>query len=209
METIMLKILHYLQNLKEYHLDTYLHSIRVSILANIIGERVVALSSSELDELVLCAQFHDIGKLKISKTILNKSQNLNTEEWYEIKKHPAYGAVLLRRDMLYLPQNVIEGIYSHHEYFNGKGYPMGLKGEDINIYARIIAVADAIDAMTHKREYVSSVLSLANALNEVVNCKGTQFDPFICEKIMDLEKEFRISLLYIKEIINSQMPGLM
>lgn len=181
----MNRTLHYLKIVKEFHYDTYLHSIRAAMLAYKIGEKI-ALTSQELDQLVLSALLHDIGKVKLSKTILNKPGKLGPEEWSKIKEHPRYGVEMLRHDNQLLSKDVMEGVYSHHEFFNGEGYPQGLKKKEINVYARVISIADALDAMSTKRLYRSCKLSFRDAKKEVLKCKGTQFDPYICHKITEL-----------------------
>lgn len=184
----MNRTVYYLKMVRDFHYDTYLHSIRVAMLADRIGEKI-ALNSQELKQLTLSALLHDIGKIKLSKTILNKPGKLEPEEWSIIKEHPRYGVDMLSHDNQLLSRDVMDGIYSHHEFFNGEGYPQGLKNEDINIYARVIAVADAIDAMTTKRLYRPYELSFKDAIQEVLLCGGTQFDPYICRKISGLAKE--------------------
>lgn len=177
--------LHFLRKVKVFHYNTYLHSIRVAMLSNKIGVRI-GLNSKELDQLATSALLHDIGKLQIPESILNKPGKLNTEEWIEIKKHPCYALEMLQQNKSQLPKRVIQGVYNHHEFFDGTGYPLGLKNKEINIYARVIAIADALDAMTTKRPYRSHELSMTDAIQEVLKCKGTQFDPYICKKISGL-----------------------
>ncbi|MGS0764336.1 HD-GYP domain-containing protein [Syntrophomonas curvata] len=184
----MNRTVHYLKMVRDFHYDTYLHSVRVAILADKIGEKI-ALNSQELKQLTLSALLHDIGKIKLSTTILNKPGKLEPEEWNKIKEHPRYGVEMLRHDNQLLSADVMDGIYSHHEFFNGKGYPQGLKQEDINVFARVIAIADAIDAMTTKRLYRPYELSFEDAIREVLDCEGVQFDPYICRKISSLAEE--------------------
>lgn len=174
-----------LKLLKNIHYDTYLHSLRVALMAYSIGKKI-ALNTTELEKLFLSAQLHDIGKVKLAKTILNKPGKLEWEEWKEIKRHPLYGVDILIHNHQPISSDVIEGVYSHHEFFNGEGYPRRLRGEAISIYGRVIAIADALDAMTTKRIYKARTLGYKEAINEVFLCKGTQFDPYICKKIIGL-----------------------
>ncbi|WP_061213741.1 HD-GYP domain-containing protein [Syntrophomonas wolfei] len=174
-----------LKLLKRIHYDTYLHSLRVAMLAYNIGKEI-ALSTSELDLLHMSALLHDIGKVKLGNSILDKPGKLNPEEWNEIERHPLYGANILVHDYEIMSNDVIEGVYSHHESFNGDGYPRGLKGESISIYGRVIAIADALDAMTTRRIYKTHTLGFNEAINEVFLCEGTQFDPYICKKVKGL-----------------------
>jgi putative nucleotidyltransferase with HDIG domain len=170
--------------IKNYHYSTYLHSVRVSNLAYKIGERV-GFNSQELEQLKLSALLHDMGKLKVSKSILDKPTKLDPIEWDSIKKHPLYGVEMLQHSYL-LSNEAMEGVFSHHEYYNGEGYPRGLKGESINSFARVIAIADAIDAMTTQRSYRPYQQSLQEAIREIHRCKGTQFDPYVCHQITSL-----------------------
>lgn len=175
----------YLMMIKNYDYDTYLHSIRVAILANEIGNRM-NLSSFELNQLSISALLHDVGKIRIPKKILNKPGKLNTSEWNEIINHPTYAVEILQRKDTSFTQLIIESVYCHHEFYNGQGYPRGIKNDEIPSYARIISIADAIDAMTTKRHYRKTEISFKNAIKEVKNNTGTQFDPSIAEKLFDL-----------------------
>jgi HD-GYP domain-containing protein (c-di-GMP phosphodiesterase class II) len=119
---------------------------------------------------------HDIGKIAISEEILNKPGKLAPNEWEEIKRHPDIGYRILGSsyDMLELA----ECILAHHERWDGLGYPKGLKGLEIPAEARMIAIADAYDAMTSERPY-RKPLSKQDALSEIIRCSGSQFDPEI------------------------------
>jgi HD-GYP domain-containing protein (c-di-GMP phosphodiesterase class II) len=116
---------------------------------------------------------HDIGKIGIDENILNKPQKLSSDEWKEIEKHSEIGSRILSSVNEF--SEIAEHVLEHHEKWNGKGYPRGLKGEEISLQARIIAVADAFDAMTRDRAY-GKALSEEEAINEIRRCSGTQFD---------------------------------
>lgn len=196
----MNNVLYHLELVKSFHYNTYLHSLRVALLAYKIGE-IIELNAHELDRLFISALLHDIGKTKLARTILDKPGKLKTEEWGEIQKHPFYGTELLCHNHQLLSNDVIEGVYSHHEFFNGEGYPRGLKGESIIVYARVIAIADALDAMTTKRVYRPHQLSFEDAMQEIQTCKETQFDPYICRKIAGLARDgLKPTLFKIREL---------
>jgi response regulator RpfG family c-di-GMP phosphodiesterase len=145
-------------------------------IANELG-----LSTEEIEVMEQTALLHDIGKIGIKDTILNKPGKLNAEEWEEVKKHPLIGEELIRPfKLLHIEQTMIR---HHHERFDGAGYPDKLKGEEIPIYARILAVADSFEAMVSDRPYRSK-LSLEEAKKELERCKGTQFDPKVVEAFL-------------------------
>ncbi len=149
------------------------HSKRVSSLCEEIG-RAYNLNDDELKELRLAGELHDIGKIAINEGILNKSSKLSEEEWAQIQHHPETGYRLLGTSSEY--HNTAEYVLAHHERWDGSGYPKGLQGEAIHWKARIIALADAYDAMTCERPY-RNALSEEQATEEIKKNAGTQFDP--------------------------------
>lgn len=176
----------YLQHLKllrRHDYDTYLHSCRVGFLAESIGKKI-ELDKTEINQLIITALLHDIGKAKISLEILHKTSTLTDKEWSEITHHPKYGVDIISKNIVAFPQEIIEGIYSHHEHYGGKGYPLRKKGENIPVFSRVIAIADSIDAMTNLRPYRNSPLSLDEALSEIQVHSGSYFDPFIVNRIL-------------------------
>lgn len=154
-----------------------MHSIRVSALCEKVG-KALGLSEAEIQELKTAGLLHDIGKIAINENILNKAGKLNEEEKEEINNHPEIGHRILCsvNDM----SDIAEYVLSHHERWDGRGYPRGLKGEEIPIQARILAIADAYDAITSERSY-RSALPAEFAIKELRNNKGTQFDPELVE----------------------------
>ena len=128
---------------------------------------------------------HDIGKVGISMDILKKPGPLNDEEWKEMKRHPEIGYRIAQNT----PElsTVSEYILSHHERWDGSGYPRGLKGPEIPLLCRILAVADAYDAMTSNLAYRKAMDSL-DAMAEIKHGSGTQFDPEIAKLFLDLNK---------------------
>ena len=158
------------------------HSKRVSDICRQIGRRL-GMTKQDLNLLTMISNLHDIGKIAIEDKILNKPAKLNAEEWEIMKRHPETGYRILSS----LPEygEIALDILSHHERYDGKGYPRGIKGEDIPIRARIIAVADAYDAMTSDRPYRNK-MTHEEAVTELLDCKGTQFDPKIVDIFMSI-----------------------
>ena len=135
------------------------------------------------DEIYIVALLHDIGKIGIPDNILNKSSKLTDEEYETIKQHPSIGVEILK-NISEMP-NIEIGAHYHHERFDGKGYPEGLAGYDIPEIARIIAVADAYDAMTSRRSYRSALPQEA-VRSEIVKGRGLQFDPDFADVMLQM-----------------------
>ena len=157
----------------EKNQETEEHCERIVNFSRAIGIEM-KLSQKELDELELLARLHDIGKIGISESILNKPGRLNEEEWNEMKKHPEIGHRIAMAVPELLP--IAEYILYHHERWDGAGYPQRLKGDNIPLLSRILAVVDAYDAMTTDRPYRKHMRK-KEAINEIIACAGTQFDP--------------------------------
>lgn len=156
------------------------HSEHVAKYAVEIAKEL-GLSTEEIEIIEQTALLHDIGKIAIKDSILHKPDKLNSEEWEAVKKHPLIGEELIQPFKLsHIEQTIIR---HHHERFDGTGYPDRLKGEEIPIYARIIAVADSFEATVFNRPYRSK-LSLQEAKKELERCKGTQFDPKVVEAFL-------------------------
>ena len=166
--------------------DTYTrgHSDRVSEYSVLIGEKL-GLSEEEIKTLRVGGLFHDIGKIGIPDKILLKTEKLTDDEYSEIKNHPSIGAHILGAATIF--KDIIPIVKYHHEKYDGKGYPSGLKGEEIPYLARIAAVADSFDAMTSRRSY-RNALDMDFVKNEIERCKGTQFDPQIADAFLDILK---------------------
>ncbi len=159
---------------------TYGHSDRVTRYTMMIANQL-EFSQVELRRLEYLSLLHDIGKIGIEERILRKSTSLSEQEWSIIKNHSVLGASIV--EPIKFLEDGQRTIRHHHEWFNGSGYPDGLKENSIPLYSRIIAVADAFDAMTSIRPYRDS-LGSQSALNELKCCAGTQFDPMIVEKFV-------------------------
>lgn len=158
------------------------HSERVKEYSIEIGQKL-GLKDDELEIIEYAAMLHDIGKIAVSDVILLKPGRLNDEEWAVVKKHPAVSSDIL--SSLKLLHAELPAVRHHHERFDGKGYPDGLKGEVIPLYARILALADAYDAMTSARPY-REALSKEDAIREIEKGKGSQFDPRLADIFLEL-----------------------
>jgi diguanylate cyclase (GGDEF)-like protein/PAS domain S-box-containing protein/putative nucleotidyltransferase with HDIG domain len=161
------------------------HSKRVSNICLRIGEKM-GLDASRLKDLHTAGLLHDIGKISVENNYLDKAGPLNEEEWNAIRKHPQIGHSILSSVNDYAP--LADIVLSHHERWDGKGYPNGLSKEEIPLEARVIAVADAYDAMTSDRSY-RKALELAEVVEEFKRCAGTQFDPEVVK-------------LFLQEVLN-------
>jgi putative nucleotidyltransferase with HDIG domain len=156
------------------------HSQRVQRIALAIGEQM-ALSPEQMRVLAFGALFHDIGKLGVPDAILLKPGRLTEEEYAIIKRHAEEGAAIVERFSPLRP--AVPVIRHHHEHFTGGGYPLGLEGSSIPLEAAVVGLADAWDAMTTDRPY-RSALTVADALEEIRTCSGSQFDPAIVDAFL-------------------------
>lgn len=164
---------------------TKTHSEHVTEFAIAIA-REMGLSEKEVEEIKQACQLHDLGKIGVHDFILTKPGKLSPEEWDEIKLHSLKSAEILR-PLLFL-NGVIELVEQHHERYDGRGYPFGIKGENIRLGARIMAVADSFDAMITERPY-RKAFTKEEAIEELKKCSGTQFDPKAVEAFLKvLEK---------------------
>ncbi|MBF0459016.1 MAG: HD domain-containing protein [Nitrospirae bacterium] len=165
------------------------HTKRVMTYSIAIAE-ILGISAGDRERLVLASVLHDIGKIGISDHVLRKTTKLTDEEFEEIKTHTTCGQEILA----YIEelQGIIPGIRSHHERFDGRGYPDKLKGLEIDLIARIIAVADTFDAMTSDRPYRKG-LPFDTALEEMRRCAGTQFDAMVVEAFFGAVENHRIN----------------
>ena len=158
--------------------DQYnLHSKRTGNICRLIG-KAMGFSEEKVSELEILGDIHDIGKVGVDQSLLNKVEELTVEEWKEIKKHSQIGYQILSSssDMAFLGEHVL----AHHERYDGLGYPKGLKGDEIPLMARILALADAYEAMTNYRPYREQKTS-NEAVIEIIKKSGSQFDPKIVE----------------------------
>ncbi len=171
--------------------ETEEHAERLQQYCCQIG-RLLGVSEKELDEMSLFAMLHDIGKVGINDAILQKPAPLTEDEWLEMRKHPEIGFRIAQNNIDLAP--ISEYILSHHERWDGKGYPRGLCAEEIPMLSRILAIADAYDAMTNERVY-RKAMSREAAAAEILRNAGTQFDP-------------RIARLFIEQVLGIQLDTL-
>ncbi|MBS3988132.1 MAG: HD domain-containing protein, partial [Erysipelothrix sp.] len=164
-------------SLIEKYEDERAHSHNVASYCRQIGEHLL-LSGDELKELEIAGMMHDIGKITIPDSILHKPDILTSQEWDIMKRHTVNGYQILKSADKY--SRLAEYALTHHERWDGKGYPNHLKGEEIPLFSRIIAVCDAYEAMTSRRVY-KSALSQEQAISELKRCARTQFDPLIVD----------------------------
>lgn len=179
-----------LYQLEVYHNQTFEHCRRVANISRFIGKSI-KLNARELTELNTSALLHDLGKINVPIKILDKPSTLTAAEWAVMKNHPTNAINILKAQQLCFPDSVYMGILAHHERFDGTGYPLGLKGEDIPLFGRIIALADAWDAMTSPRSY-KAPLSINAAVDEVYHGLQMQFDPYIVKRTVALQAELLI-----------------
>lgn len=167
--------------------DTYTkgHSIRVAEYSREIARRI-GLSEKAQDDIYMIGLLHDVGKIGVPDAIINKPAKLTDEEYAIIKQHPSMGAEILK-NITEFPK-LSTGARWHHERYDGKGYPDGISGEEIPMEARIIAIADAYDAMSSRRSY-RDVLPQDQVRGEVEKGKGTQFDPVYAEIMLTMIDE--------------------
>lgn len=164
---------------------THGHCRRVADLSGILARRV-GLAPDEVERIMMAARVHDVGKIGIKSTVLMKPGDLTDVEWIEMRSHPEIGA----RVILKFPEfaSGAEMVLSHHEWWNGDGYPRGLAGERIPLGARVIAVADAWDAMVSHRAY-RQAMDLDLALAEMERGRGSQFEPRLVDAFIVMLRE--------------------
>ncbi len=167
---------------------TYGHSKKVSQYATLIAE-AAGYNNNEIERIRAAALLHDIGKIGISDRLLQKRESLMPSEWELIRAHPDLGVSIIKHvDSLH---GCLAAVQYHHEHWDGSGYPAGLKDKNIPLDARIMAVADAFDAMTSQRPYRNRQ-SYARAMEEIKRCSGTQFDPEIVKVFIRIAEESKI-----------------
>ncbi len=188
LERATVQMMSSLQNaMEEKDFYTAGHTMRVTEYSVMLGK---AMDISEEEQIILrrAAQFHDIGKIVIDLSCIQKPGSLTDDEWVLIRKHPTVGANIIKPLRFMEKEQFI--IRHHHERMDGKGYPDGLKGDDLDILTKILTVVDSYDAMTSRRNYRKN-MSMDEALKELQVCSGTQFDKNAVEA-------------FSKEIVNFQ-----
>lgn len=172
----------YLRCIASYHQGLWQHSIGVARLSLTIA-RLLELDGSEQQNLLAGALLHDIGKTQISRQIIEKTGYLTPAEWEEIRRHPALGAQMLRPHQELAP--ILPLVYYHHERWDGQGY-YGLQGDQSPLLARIITLADAVDAMTAPRPY-REARPPQTVARELAEQNGRQFDPAVIQAVTRLD----------------------
>ena len=164
--------------------DNYIaeHCLNVGVLAIAFG-RHLGFGKEELQILGMCGMLHDVGKLHVDQTILDKPAKLTDEEFAVIKDHCRLGKQILEQDED-VPKVVIEAAYGHHERVDGSGYPRGIRADQLNLYTRIISIVDTYDAITTNRCYDSS-RPPNEAMKVLFKCRETQFEPLLVEKFIE------------------------
>lgn len=170
-----------LYDIKTYDNYTYVHSLDTCIMSAFLG-RTSGFSDNELNDLGMGAILHDIGKVKIPCTIINKTTSLTDEEFEEIKRHPIYGEEILKKNMS-IPDSVISAVLQHHERVDGTGYPYRLKSHQISKFAKIVCICDVYDAVSNDRSYRNK-FSPNEAYELILAGSGNIFD-------QDLVSNFR------------------
>lgn len=170
-----------IKTMNETNIREKIHSEKVSQLSRKIGE-ALHLDSESLKELEIAGLMHDIGKIALNENVLNKAGKLTETEYEQIKRHPEIGYQILKSVDAYT--NLADYVLSHHERWDGKGYPRGLSSHEIPLMARIISVADTFEAMTGERPY-RKTMSTTQALEELKSASGTQLDPSIVEIVVN------------------------
>ncbi len=173
--------------------ETAAHTIRVGLYSQAIGKKL-GLSDREAEQLKLAAPMHDLGKIGIPDKILLKPGKLDKDEWNYMKKHAEFGYDILKNSKSLLLKNAGIIALTHHEKWDGSGYPYGLKGTDIHVYGRITAVSDVFDALTMARPY-KNAWTLEDAIKLMNDEIGKHFDPELIDVFNHLIGEF----LVIKE----------
>lgn len=181
---VVTTILHQFAESLGYAIDakdphTSKHSDEVAQVAHTLA-LTMGLSPSEADVIHVAGHLHDIGKIGVPDAVLRKQGPLDTAGWSAIRKHPQAGADILRPVAALEKLGVVDMVLHHHERYDGKGYPHGLKGVRIPLGARIIALADSLSAILQNRPY-RKARRFDAAYDEIIRCSGTQFDPRVVE----------------------------
>lgn len=158
-----------------------LHSVNVSYICEKIA-RELGLPESEVANVKLAGLLHDVGKSTVQNSILDNPGKLNNTEWAVMQNHTESGYRILMAHVNY--SDFARCSLEHHERWDGKGYPYGLKGEEISLYARIVSIADSFDVMMTARPY-KKPYTLEKAMNEIRANAGTQFDPYISKVFLE------------------------
>ncbi len=203
------KYLFQMIDIRDYDSYTYSHSLYVGILSVLLG-RYIGLSISQLNDLALCGLLHDIGKTDIPIEITNKTGPLNEDEFEIMKQHPCLSYKKLG-EKNHISQVVLQGIQTHHEKFDGSGYPFGLKGINIPLFGRILAIADVYDALNSTRPY-RKAWSPRQIFDYLMSCSNTHFDPELLTAFLHCVTAYPIgSIVHLSDgstaVVKDNTPG--
>lgn len=157
-------------------------AVNCMIIAAVIGS-TMRLASHRLLQLATGALLHDVGMLRVDREILQKQGKLNSDELTKVRTHPVMAYQIISKDMKY-PEEIALIALQHHEHWDGRGYPRGLKGEDITLFARIVTVADAYEAMVSERPYRNSMIGYS-AMKSILSDNGRHFDPQVLKAFLE------------------------
>jgi len=170
--------------------ETAAHVNRVASISRKLAVLDAHLSEREIEILTLTAPLHDIGKILVDNTILHKPGKLTEEEFEIMKEHPSHALKILKNSQREIIKAAKVIAYEHHENYDGSGYPRGIQGENIHIYARIVAIADVLDALTHERSY-KEAWSFEEAARYIIGLSKTKFDPRFIQIFSDNLESFK------------------
>ena len=183
--------------LKNYDINVWKHSIFVMKFSFEIMKKL-DLHKKDVTNILIGSLLHDIGKLKICKEIINKPGKLDIDEWDEIKRHPTYGGSIINQ--YEINSEILPLILYHHERWDGKGY-YGLAGKHIHFGARVIAIADSVEAMSSQRPY-QNMKKTKEIFMELLNSRGSQFDPDLINQLFKIESNNQ--LIFSKNLVKEQ-----
>jgi len=173
--------------LKSYDKYTFQHSVNVSIFSVALGLRL-GLDKSPLAELGFAALFHDFGKTRIPLDLLNKPDNLNSNDWSLMQEHPVYGAKVIAQSFAmdrYTGRAILVA-FEHHKNLDGTGYPYINRTEEINLYSRIVSLCDVFDAMTSGRAYFKETVPIDRVILQMIKQAGVKFDPYLLKILINI-----------------------
>jgi len=176
-----------LTSIKNFDEYTFAHSVNVCVLSVSLGVRL-GLSKRELSELGFAALFHDVGKVRLPLNILNKPGELNEQEWEEVRKHPVFGVktLLSKRSLDRFSTRAMVVSFEHHLNLDLSGYPQLSFKKDLNLFSRIVTIADVYDSMTSGRVYAKTPLTPDEALRRMLGKEGKAFDPVLLKVFINM-----------------------